>query len=32
MPAPVISMRLKRSIIDVLAKLNELGLSPPLDA
>ena len=28
-PASVISLKLKRSIADVRAKLNDLGLSPP---
>lgn len=32
MPVSVISMKLKRSLADVLAKLNELGLAPPVEA
>jgi hypothetical protein len=28
-PASVISLKLKRSIADIRAKLNELGLNPP---
>lgn len=32
MPVSVISLKLKRSMADVLAKLNDLGLAPPVDA
>jgi hypothetical protein len=31
-PASVISLKLKRSIADVRAKLNDLGLNPPTEA
>jgi len=31
MPVSVISLKLKRSVGDVLAKLNDLGLSPPIE-
>ncbi|MCB8822292.1 hypothetical protein [Microvirga rosea] len=32
MPVSVISLKLKRSLADVLTKLNELGLAPPVEA
>ena len=31
-PASVISLKLKRSITDVRAKINDLGLTPPAEA
>ena len=31
-PASVISLKLKRSISDVRAKINDLGLTPPAEA
>ncbi|MET0527022.1 MAG: hypothetical protein ABW003_01530 [Microvirga sp.] len=31
-PASVISLKLKRSIIQVQAKINDLGLTPPVEA
>jgi len=31
-PAPVISLKLKRPITEVRAKINDLGLTPPADA
>ena len=31
-PVSVISLKLKRSIADVHAKLNDLGLTPPAEA
>jgi hypothetical protein len=32
MPVSVISLKLKRSLADVLVKLNDLGLAPPMEA
>ncbi|MGO4573226.1 hypothetical protein [Microvirga sp. 2TAF3] len=32
MPVSVISLKLKRSLAEVLTKLNDLGLAPPVES